>query len=128
MYIAFKHLHILTAVLSILMTGIWSLLAWKGDATGSRGMSSRAKAIYISHRAVAGLVAITGLAITFIGPWRTMIFPYVGLVVFVFHGIAATVSKRTFTKQDQTAIRRIALIAQIALILLVTYAMRVKNF
>ena len=121
MYIAFKHLHILTAVLSILMTGIWSLLAWKGDATGSRGMNSRAKAIYISHRAVAGLVAITG-------PRRTMIFPYVGLVVFVFHGIAATVSKRTFTKQDQTAIRRIALIAQIALILLVTYAMRVKNF
>lgn len=127
MYIAFKHVHLLTAALSMLLTVIWSLLAWKGCARTERVLAGKTKAIYITHRVVAGLAGITGLAVTFIGPWQMMLFPYIGLVAFVAHGIAATVSKRTFADEHRAAKRQAALLVQIAALLLSAYVMATKS-
>lgn len=126
MYLAFKHSHLLTAALSMLLTVIWSILAWQGG-TGTRGaLAGRARAIYITHRVVAGLAGITGLAVTFIGPWRMMLFPYIGLAAFVAHGIAATVSKRTFADEHGASKRQAALLIQIVALLLSAYVMAAK--
>lgn len=126
MYLAFKHFHLLTAALSMLLTVIWSLLAWKGNARTGGGLAGKTKATYITHRVVAGLAGITGLAVTFIGPWQMMLFPYIGLVAFVAHGIAATVSKRTFADEHGAIKRQAALLVQIAVLLLSSFVMATK--
>ena len=127
MYLALKHAHVLTALLSVLMTAVWALMAWKTGAAGA-ALPGRAKAAYIVHRAVAGLAALTGLAITFIGPWRTMVFPYLGLAAFLVHGLAASASRRSFGNMHETAKRRLALVAQLMVVLAATYLMRAKPF
>ena len=127
MYLAFKHSHLLTAALSMLLTVTWSIFAWhERDGTGGT-LVSKIKAIYIIHRVVAGLAGITGLAVTLIGPWRVMVFPYIGLAAFVVHGIAATVSKRTFGDRHATVKRQAALLIQIAAIVLSAYVMTAKH-
>lgn len=57
-----------------------------------------------------------------------MVFPYVGLALFVIHGVAATVSKRAFASEYGTTKRRIALVAQVAALLVAVYVMRAKPF
>jgi hypothetical protein len=125
MYTALKHTHLLTAVLSLLLTVLWSALAWRARSTGD--LRGRARAVYIIHRASAGLAGLSGLAVTFIGPWRLMLFPYVGLAAFIAHGLAASVSRRSLGA-GQDAVRRTALLAQIAALLFSAYVMSAKTF
>lgn len=127
MYIAFKHSHTLTAVLALLLTLIWTAMAW--NSAGAAGQpAGKHKLIYILLRAITGLAGLTGLAVTFIGPWRTMMFPYIGLIAFLVHGVAAAISKRTFADTQQGARRQLALMVQIAALLLAAYIMAVKPF
>lgn len=109
MYFAFKYSHLLTAILSMGLTVIWSALAWNGNGASHGGLRGKTKAIYITHRSVAGLAGLTGLGVTFAGPWQTMLFPYVGLAAFVIHGIAAGISKRTFGDKQNEGKRKFAL-------------------
>ncbi|HFJ0420273.1 TPA: hypothetical protein ACGS08_002856 [Pseudomonas aeruginosa] len=125
MYIALKHSHLLTAVLSLLLTVAWAFLAWNG---GNAGPSGSKKATYIAHRAVAGLMGLTGLAVTFVGPWRLMLFPYVGLALFLVHGMAATMSRRVFASEHGATRRRVSLLVQMVALLLAFYLMRAKPF
>ena len=126
MYLAFKHSHLFTAILSMLLTVIWSVLAWNANAANQGGLSGKPRAIYIAHRAVGGLAGLTGVGVTFAGPWQMMIFPYVGLAAFVVHGIAAGISKRTFGDRQSDGKRRMALAVQLAALLLAAYVMMVK--
>lgn len=128
MYLAFKHSHLLTAVLSLLLTLVWTAVAWNARPAAAGQLNGTPRWIYIAHRVIAGLAGITGLAVTFAGPWRSMVFPYIGLAAFIVHGIAATVSKRTFADAQKTAMRRIALLIQIAALLLSAYIMAAKPF
>lgn len=125
MYIALKHSHTLTAVLTVLLTVIWSIWAWRSriDVTAPAGKD---KAIYYAHRIVAGLAGITGLAVTFAGPWRAMLFPYIGLVAFVVHGLAAGASKRFFASEADAAKRQVALLLQISALVISAFVMAIK--
>lgn len=125
MYIAFKHAHALTAALTVLLTVIWSFWAWP-SRTGVSGVAGKDKAIYVAHRIVAGLAGITGLAVTFAGPWRAMVFPYIGLAAFVMHGLAAGASKRFFASEADSAKRRAALLIQVAAVGISGFVMAIK--
>ncbi|AKU12377.1 hypothetical protein AzCIB_2484 [Azoarcus sp. CIB] len=123
MYLALKHSHLLTAALSIFLTGVWTVLAWNGSRRTSGGLGGQAKVTYIAHRIVSGLAGLTGLAVTAVGPWHAMLFPYIGLAAFVVHGIAANISKKTFDAAHEARKRRVALLIQIAALVLSAYAM-----
>ena len=125
MYLAFKHTHLLTAVLSLLMTVVWLALAWRARAAANGGLAGKTKATYITHRVTAGLAGITGLGVTFAGPWSQMMFPYIALGAFVVHGVAATVSKRTFYT-EQHGLRRASLVLQLGALLFSAYLMGTK--
>lgn len=125
MYIAMKQAHTLTAALTVLLTVIWSVWAWR-SRTGVSGLTGWDKAIYVAHRVVAGLAGITGLAVTFAGPWRAMVFPCIGLAAFVVHGLAAGASKRFFSSEADAAKRRAALLIQVAALGISGFVMAVK--
>lgn len=127
MYIALKHAHTLTAALTVLLTVIWSIWAWR-SRTAANGLARKDKAIYVAHRIVAGLAGITGLAVTFVGPWRAMLFPYIGLAAFVMHGLAAGASKRFFSSEADAAKRRVALLIQVAALGISGFVMAAKPF
>ena len=125
MYIAFKHLHLTTAILSLLLTLTWSVMAWRGRSLADGGFSGKLKTTYVIHRVTAGLAGFTGLAVTYIGPWQMMIFPYIGLAAFIVHGLAATASKRTFVS-DRHGQRRVALLIQVAALVFSACIMNAK--
>lgn len=127
MYIALKHSHTLTAALTVLLTVIWSIWAWR-SRTPANGLAGKDKAIYVAHRIVAGLAGITGLAVTFVGPWRAMLFPYIGLAAFVMHGLAAGASRRFFSSEADAAKRRVALLIQVAALGISAFVMAAKPF
>lgn len=127
MYIALKHAHTLTAALTVLLTVIWWIWAWR-SRTGVSGLAGKDKAIYVAHRIIAGLAGITGLAVTLIGPWRAMLFPYIGLAAFVMHGLAAGASKRFFASEADAGKRRVALLIQVAALGISACVMAAKPF
>lgn len=125
MYLILKHGHWLTAALTALLTLIWLPLAW-----GGRGgvLAGPLKVGYIAHRAVAGLAALSGLALTFMGPWHALIFPYLGFAAFLIHEVAAAASRRRFGIAEQAGQRRAALVVQLLALGLIVYVMEVKPF
>lgn len=125
MYAAFKHSHSLTAVLSVLFTLAWTFVAWRGAAPSRAGLVGRNKFFYVGNRVTAGLAGVTGIGVTFVGPWQYMVFPYIGLAAFVVHGIAATWSKRAFVSHG-AASPRAALVLQSVALLVAAYVMVVK--
>ncbi|MRD73615.1 hypothetical protein GH865_10175 [Rhodocyclus tenuis] len=124
MYPALQHSHALTAALSLLFTLAWAAVAW-GKVTPSTTLGGKQKVLYIANRAVTGIAGITGLAVTFLGPWREYIFPYLGLAAFVVHGIFAAISKRAYLSGEDSR-RRIALLMQIAALLFASAVMATK--
>jgi uncharacterized membrane protein SirB2 len=126
MYFAFKHAHLLTAVLSMIMTVIWTVKAWNGQNSAPEALSGNHKLIYILHRASAGIAGLTGLAVTVTGPWMAMLFPYVGLCAFLVHGYAASISKKTFGDRHNAAKRRVALAIQLLALLFSAFIMAAK--
>jgi hypothetical protein len=124
LYLALKHSHSLSAALALLITLVWTALAWNSAKPGSAAVGLR-KAVYIANRAITGIAGITGLLITFVGPWREFIFPYVGLAAFVVHGLFAAASKRALGS-DKSLWLRGTLLAQIAALLLASAVMATK--
>jgi hypothetical protein len=127
MYTGFKHLHLASAILALLITLLWAVVAWRARPAAAGGLSRKDRIIYIVHRAMAGLAGLSGLGVSVVGPWRVMIFPYIGLAAFVVHGIAATISRRTFAS-EQYGRRRAALLIQIAALVFSAWLMNAKPF
>lgn len=127
MYQGVKHLHLASAILALLITLLWTIVAWRGRSADAGDLNGRARFIYVIHRAMAGLAGLSGLGLSVVGPWRTMAFPYIGLAAFVMHGIAATVSQRTFAS-GQHHRRRAALLIQIAALVFSAWLMNAKPF
>jgi hypothetical protein len=126
MYIAFRHSHVLFAYLSFIFAVVWAIAAWNG-ADQQPGLQGRQKLFYILNRAFAGLAGLTGLVITFVGPWRHLVFPYVGLAAFMLHGGAATVSKRVLGSGRKVRLQATLLLQNVAL-WLAAYVMMIKSF
>jgi hypothetical protein len=126
MYTAFKHIHALSAVLALLATLAWSALAWRGaSATGP--LAGRRKLAYVLNRALVGLAGLSGIAVTWAGPWREMLFPYLGLALFIAHGFAAGASKKALGS-GQAGHLQVLLLFQVAALLAASALMAIKPF
>ena len=125
MYIALKHAHVAGAIASLVLTITWAVVAWRVSPANGATPSRTAAALYVAHRVAGGLAGLTGVLVTFVGPWRTMLFPYIGLAAFVVHGFAAAASKHD-DHRARPARRRSALIVQISAIALAWLVMYAK--
>ena len=121
MYTALKHSHMLLAVLTLLLSIAFAAMAFKPTPAGKSTL------VYVLTRIFGGLAALSGLAITFVGPWQHMMYPYVGLILYVVHGLCIGFAKRANTPA-QLGARRTLLIAQVAALCALTVLMRLKPF
>lgn len=123
MYLAFKHSHFLFGYLSLALTLIWSAVAWRSTAD----TQDRARRLsYTLNQACAGLAALTGLAIIAIGLWRTLLFPYLGMLLFVARAVSAAWSRRAIS-QSRRALAA-ALLVQNGSLWIAAYLMHTKPF
>ncbi|MFT4174510.1 MAG: hypothetical protein QM639_18235 [Rhodocyclaceae bacterium] len=99
-YIAFQHSHTLFAYLSIIATLLWSVAALRAAQRRDTTMTGVRKGLYIANRATTGMAALTGLGLMLMGPWRVLVFPYLGLAAFIVHGLCATASRRGMLAGD----------------------------
>jgi len=124
MYDVAMMLHRLTAVLAILGTLVWAVAALRGAAPGLTGGR---KGLYIAAMATTGIAGLTGLAVTFVGPWSAMLFPYLGLVAVALHGVAGGMAKRAaLAGRRGTVAGGVAI--QLVMLLGASYLMAVKPF
>ena len=121
MYTALKHSHMLLAVLTLLASIAVVLMAWKAAP------AARSPLAYVFTRIFGGLAALTGLAVTFVGPWQQMMYPYIGLVLFVVHGLSAGFAKRT-SAVEQLTLRRGLLALQLLILVALCALMAIKPF
>ena len=121
MYIALKHSHMLLAVLTLLASIAFVLMAWKPVP------AHRSLLAYVFTRIFGGLAALTGLAVTFVGPWQQMMYPYIGLILFVVHGLSAGFAKRA-SAAEQLALRRGLLGLQLLVLVGLCALMAIKPF
>lgn len=121
MYTALKHSHMLLAVLTLLISIAFLAMAWKPTP------AAKSTLVYVFARILGGLAALTGLAITFVGPWQHMMYPYIGLILYVVHGLCIGFAKRCLTAQ-QLGMRRALLVAQLLALLALTGLMSAKPF
>lgn len=121
MYTALKHSHMLLAVLTLLVSIAFLVMAWKPTP------AAKSTLVYVFARIFGGLAALTGLAVTFVGPWQQMMYPYIGLILYVVHGLCIGFAKRCLTTQ-QLGMRRGLLLAQLIVLLALTGLMGAKPF
>lgn len=121
MYTALKHSHLLLAVLTLLLSIAFAAMAWK--ITPAR----RTTLLYIFTRICGGLAALTGLGVTFVGSWQHMSYPYVGLILYVVHGLCAGFAKRV-QSPAKLGLRRALLVLQLVVLLVLTGLMGTKPF
>lgn len=127
MYFGLKHAHTFSAVLLIFLTAVWTIVAWHYRPEGSR-LAGKTKGIYIGQRIIAGVTAVTGVMVTFAGPWQMMIFPYIGLMAFFVYELAAGASKRFISSGYAATNRRAALLLQLTTLVVSAHVMATKPF
>lgn len=121
MYTALKHSHMLLAVLTLLLSAAYLFMAWKTTPAGKSTM------VYVFTRIFGGLAALTGLAVTFVGPWQHMMYPYIGLILYVIHGLCIGFAKRS-ADTPQAGLRRSLLALQFLMLIALTGLMGAKPF
>jgi hypothetical protein len=114
-YIAFLHSHNLFAYLAIIATALWSISALRAVRRHDNAVTGARKALYSANRATTGLAALTGLGLMFMGPWRVLVFPYLGLAAFIVHGLSATATKRGVLAGDALRVMRHAIVQNLML-------------
>ncbi|MCG5242310.1 hypothetical protein [Azospirillum doebereinerae] len=124
MYDVAMMLHRLTAVLAILGTLVWAFGALRGAAPG---LTARRKGLYVAAMASTGIAGLTGLAVTFAGPWASMLFPYLGLAAVAGHGVAGGMAKRAVIAGSRKTVAG-AVAIQVVMLLVASYLMAVKPF
>lgn len=121
MYTALKHSHMLFAVLTLLISIAYLLMAWKPQP------AAKTTLVYVLARIFGGIAALTGLGVTFVGPWQQMMYPYIGLILYVVHGLSLGFAKRLAAPQ-KIGPRRGLLVLQLLLLLALTGLMGAKPF
>lgn len=121
MYLALKHSHMLFAVLTLLVSVVYLFMAWKPTPAGKSTL------IYVFARIFGGIAALTGLGVTFAGPWQHMMYPYIGLILYVVHGLCIGFAKRS-SAPAKLGLRRGLLVLQLLVLLVLTGLMGAKPF
>lgn len=121
MYIALKHSHMLLAVLTFVMSIAYLAMAWKPTP------AAKSTLVYVFARIFGGLAALTGLGVTFVGPWQQMMYPYIGLILYAIHGLCLGFAKRSSTPQ-QLGLRHTLLVSQLLILVALTGLMGAKPF
>ena len=127
MYTMFNHSHQGLALLSLLLTIGWAgVVMFAPQGLGTLGGARRL--CYIGAMALTGLAGVSGLMLMLLnGVWMTLLFPWLGLLAVVIHGIAGVRSRKALLAGNKgTAV--VAVVVQI-LLLVATYGlMTVKPF
>ena len=121
MYTALKHSHMLFAVLTLLMSILYLAMAFKPTP------ASKSTLVYVFARIFGGIAALTGLGVTFVGPWQQMMYPYIGLILYVVHGLCLGFAKR-LADPAKLGTRRVLLILQLVVLFALTGLMGAKPF
>lgn len=121
MYATLKHSHMLFAVLTLLLSVAYLAMAWKPTPAGKSTL------IYVFARIFGGIAALTGLGVTFVGPWQHMMYPYIGLILYVVHGLCIGFAKRS-AQPSQINMRRTLLVLQFVALIALTGLMGAKPF
>lgn len=121
MYAALKHSHMLFAVLTLLASIIYLAMAWKPTP------AAKSTLVYVFTRIFGGIAALTGLGVTFVGPWQQMMYPYIGLILYVIHGLCIGFAKRS-AAPTKTGMRRVLLLLQFLALIALTGLMGAKPF
>lgn len=124
MYDFFFEAHRGLSVLSLLFTLGWGGIVFSAQP-GTAALGGLQRLVYIGALAFTGLLGLSGLAV--IGPWFTMLFPWLGLFAIVGHGIAGARSRKALAAGDkQKALLLVAL--QTILIIVALLLMVFKTF
>lgn len=116
-------LHSLFAVLGLVTTIAWGALALTRNRPGALGGATRG--LYVGAMATTGLSGITGLVVTFLGPWVTMAFPWIGLVIVGIHGFAGKRAKQSVMTGGRPVV---LIVLQVAVLLAAGFIMAKKPF
>ena len=90
-----NQLHNLFAVLAVVTTLVWAVLAIGRNRAGA--LTGATRAVYATAMATTGLAGVTGLITAVLGPFTAMIFPWVGLVIVALHSEAGKRAKLAVT-------------------------------
>lgn len=93
MYTVINEAHTGLAPLALLFTIAWAIVAATVPASFS-ALGGWRKSVYIAAMAVTGLVGLTGLIITVMGPWYAYGFVWIGLIAVGLHGVAGVRSRK----------------------------------
>lgn len=126
MYAFFNEAHRGLAILSVLFT-----LGWLGVVlavpSASAGLKRPQRLVYAGAMASTGLVGLTGLVVTAMGPWLATVFPWLGLAAVAGHGIAGARSRKALLSNGRAAATAAA-ICQVVLLVAAYGLMTVKPF
>ena len=128
MYTAFNHGHQGLALLSLLLTIAWAgAVLFAPRVNAALGRTQRL--FYVGAMAATGLAGVTGLALVMLGQgaWLTLLFPWLGLVAVIGHGIAGVRSRKALMAGNKT-LATVAVVVQILLLVAAYGLMTVKPF
>lgn len=124
MYQVMANVHGWVAILSFVTTVAWAALVMLG-AKRTGGLLRWQKVSFISAMATTGMAGISGVFL--LQSWLVMLFPYLGFVAVVAHGVAGSFAKRALvTGRKQRASS--AALCQVMLLVGISYLMWAKPF
>ncbi len=123
MYPILSEAHRGLAMLAPLLTAGWAAIVLISDPAQALGPGRRA--VYLGAMISTGLVGVTGLVIVALGPYLTMIFPWLGLALVAAHGMAGARSRRAFMAGAKS--RAVVAAGLAVLALLVAYGLMVAK-
>lgn len=127
MYTMFNHSHQGLALLALLLTLGWAAVVLMAPRT-TQSLGRMQRLCYIGAMAATGLAGITGLMLVLLqSTWMSLLFPWLGLVAVVGHGIAGARSRKALIAGNR-ALAIVAVVVQILLLVAAYGLMTVKPF
>lgn len=84
-------------MMSVLLTLLWALAVAVAPGIGGAVSGRSRRLAYVGAMASTGLTGVTGLGLIAVGSWLTLIFPWLGLVAVIGHGIAGARGRRALS-------------------------------
>ncbi|WP_454858877.1 hypothetical protein [Rhizobium binxianense] len=127
MYEMLNEVHRGFAILAVILTLCWAGMVLMAQKIRTIELGRVQRLVYVGATAFTGLVGVTGLAAMVIGQWLAMVFPWVGLLAVVGHGVAGSHSRKALAAGNKRAALTGAFV-QFALLIFTYGLMTVKPF
>ena len=128
MYELFNHAHKGLAMLSVLLTIGWAGVVLFAPRAAA-GLVRTQRMVYVGAMASTGLTGVSGLVIVALalGAWLVMLFPWLGVLAVVGHGIAGVRSRKALVAGNRAG-ALVAVVLQILFLVAAYGLMTVKPF